>query len=119
MTGDGNECDGNVQQLLCMKAADNPNLAEWLKRKENVYISPDIQNEIIKIIRIQVALREIAAELQRFRTVMADETTDASNREQLTLIIRQVTEQVLEKCLGLGLYWQMKPQMPPTESNSP
>ena len=119
MTGDGNECDGNVQQLLCMKAADNPNLAEWLKRKENVYMSPDIQNEIIKIIGIQVALREIAAELQRFRTVMADETTDASNGEQLTLIIHQVTEQVLEKCLGLGLYWKMKPQMPPTESNSP
>ena len=104
MRGDGNESDGNFQQLLCMKAADNHNLAEWLKRKENVYTSPDIQNEIIKIMGIQV-LREIAAELQRspFVTVMADETTDASNREQVTLSIRQVTEdlQVHEEFLGL------------------
>ena len=43
MRGDGDESDANLQQLLCMKAADNPNLADWLKRKENVYTSPDIQ----------------------------------------------------------------------------
>ena len=43
MRGDGDESDGNLQQLLCMTAADSPNLADWLKRKENVYTSPDIQ----------------------------------------------------------------------------
>ena len=47
--GDGNELDGNFQQLLLMKAEDDPNLAEWLQRKENVYTSPAIQNEIIKV----------------------------------------------------------------------
>ena len=102
--GDGDESDGNLQQLLRMKAEEDPNLAEWMKRKENVYTSPDIQNEIIKTMGLQI-LREIATELQNspFLTVMADETTDASNREQVTLIIRMVTEdlQVHEEFLGL------------------
>ena len=47
MRGDGDESDGNLNQLLRMKAEGDPNLAEWLKSKENVYTSPDIQNEIL------------------------------------------------------------------------
>ena len=42
LRGDGTECDGNFQQLLHLKASDDSNLADWLKRKENVYTSPDI-----------------------------------------------------------------------------
>ena len=102
--GDGDESDGNLKQLLQMKAEEDPNLAEWLKRKENVYTSPDIQNEIIKVMGLQV-LRAVSADLQGspFLTVMADETTDSSNREQVTLILRRVTEdlQVHEEFLGL------------------
>ena len=36
---------GYLHQLLLMKAEQDPNLAEWLQGKENVYTSPDIQNE--------------------------------------------------------------------------
>ena len=50
-------------------------------------------------------LREIIAELQSspFLTIMIDETTDSSNMEQVTLVIRHVTEelQVHEEFLGL------------------
>ncbi len=46
--GDG--FDGNLQQLLLMK----PNLAKWLKRKEKVCTSPDIQNEIIKTLGLKM-----------------------------------------------------------------
>ena len=93
--GDGNELDVNFQQLLRMKAEEDSNLGEWLKRKENVYTSPEIQNEIIKVMGLQV-LRDISADLQGspFLTVMADETTDSSNREQVTLILHQGTEEV-------------------------
>ena len=63
MRGDGDESDGNLQQLLCMKAADD--LADWLKRKENVYTSPDIQNELLKTMGIQL-LRTITVKLQRW-----------------------------------------------------
>ncbi len=41
LTGDG--FDGNFQQLLLMKAEEDSNLAERLKRKENVYTSPEIK----------------------------------------------------------------------------
>ena len=51
---DGDESNGNLKQLLCMKAEEDPNLAEWLKRKENVYTSPDVQNELLKVMGLQV-----------------------------------------------------------------
>ena len=46
--GDGDEAHGNLQQLLCLQSKKDPNLAHWLKRKENVYASPQIQNEMTK-----------------------------------------------------------------------
>ena len=81
--GDGKEVDGNFQQLLRMKAEEDPKLARWLKRKEDVYTSPDVQNEVIKVMGLQV-LRDIVSDLQDspFLTIMVDETTDSSNREQ-------------------------------------
>ena len=41
-------------------------------------------------------LRDISPDFQGspFLTVMADETTDSSNREQVTLILRQVTKEL-------------------------
>lgn len=104
MRGGGDEADGNLKQLLQMKAEEDPNLAEWLKRKENVYTSPDIQNEILKLMGLQI-LRSISTQVQNspFTTIMADETTDVSNKEQVTLIIRRITEnlEVHEEFLGL------------------
>lgn len=78
-----------------MKAIENTNLTEWLKRKENVYTSPEIQNEILKVMGLQI-LRNVAADFQDspFLTVMADETTDSSNKEQVTLIICRVTQEL-------------------------
>ncbi len=35
--------------MLQMEAVQDANLKDWLKRKENVYTSPDIQNEVIKL----------------------------------------------------------------------
>ena len=104
LRGNKDESDGNLRQLLFHKAEDDTNLAEWLKRKENVYTSPDIQNEVIKLLGLQI-LRDIASNLQRspFLTIMADETTDKSNQEQVTLFLRWVADdlQVNEEFLGL------------------
>ncbi|XP_011408542.1 PREDICTED: uncharacterized protein LOC105315551, partial [Amphimedon queenslandica] len=102
MRVDSDESDSNLHQLLKIKAEDDTNL-NCLKRKENVYTSPEIQNEMIKVMAQQV-LRDITEDLQtsRFLTVMADETTDATNNEQVTLIIRWVTQEleVHEEFLG-------------------
>lgn len=103
--GDGNESDGNFNQLLQLKSEGEKNLTRWLKRKENVYTSPEIQNELIKLMGIHV-LRSITQELQKspYLTIMADETTDASNEEQLTIVLRQVTEELLVHEEFIGLY---------------
>ena len=85
--GDGDKSDGNLQQLLRLQAEKDPNLAHWLKRKENAYTSTQVQIEISKIMGLQV-LRNVAIDNSPFVTVMADETTDATNREQFTVIIR-------------------------------
>ena len=101
--GANDETDSN-SQLLGMKAHDDPNLASWLKRKESVYTSATIQNEIIKIMGIHV-LRDIATcvKASPFFAIMVDEMTDKVNKEQVTLIVRWVAEdfEVREEFLGL------------------
>ena len=102
--GDGDESDSNLKQLLCLQSEKDHNLAHWLKQKKNVYTSRQIQNEMIKTLGLQV-LRNIATDIHNspFVTVMADESTDASNREQFTVIIRRVSEdlQVDEEFIGV------------------
>ena len=54
------------------------------------YTSPEIQNEILKIMSLQV-LREIAQNIQSsVITIMTDETADISNKEKLVFYIRWV-----------------------------
>ena len=104
LRGDKEEKDGNLNQLLKMKGEKDDILANWLKRKENVYTSPQIQNEMIKVRGLSI-LRSKVAELKKtpFLAIMADETTDSSNREQVTLFLRWVTDnlEVHEEFLGL------------------
>ena len=102
--GDGTEEDSNLHQLL-KKAEEDSNLFELLKRKDNVYTNPDIQNEVIKLMGHQV-LREIVDDLQKssFLSVMADETTDSSNHEQVTLLLRHHTKELEVHEEFVGLY---------------
>ena len=88
---DNDETDSNFKQLLLMKAENDLNLALWLQRKENVYTSEDIQNEMLKVMGLQV-LREVSADLHAspFLTIMADETT----KEQVTLILRSANNEL-------------------------
>ena len=102
LRGDGDESDGNFLQLLKLQADEAT--MDWLQRKCNKYTSHEIQNEILKIMALNV-LRNITLDLQQspFLTIMIDETTDISNREQVTIVIRRVNEdlEVFEEFLGL------------------
>ena len=49
LRGDGKEDNSNFMQVLMLRAADNPGIHEWLKRKNETYTSKDIQNETIKL----------------------------------------------------------------------
>ena len=88
LRGDGDESSSNFQQLLRLRAEDNPKITEWLERKCDTYTSPEIQNKMLKIMGLQI-LRGIANDIQsaRFFTLMADETTDASNQSQFVVVI--------------------------------
>ena len=103
---DADECDNNLHQLLHLKSESDCNLAAWLKRKGNVYTSSDIQNELIKLLMGIHILRNISKEFQNspFLTIMADETTDLSNHEQLVIVFRHVTADLLVHKEFLGLY---------------
>ncbi|KAJ8020062.1 Zinc finger MYM-type protein 1 [Holothuria leucospilota] len=91
----GNE-SGNFWQLLKLRAADDPHLCDWMKKKRDKYTSHDIQNEIVRIMATDI-LRDIADSVShaKFFSILADECTDASNKEQLTICLRWI-DQALE-----------------------
>ena len=68
-----------------------------LTRKSSKYVSHDMQNEFIKFMVLSI-LREIADCIQKstFFSIMCDECTDSSNREQLVLRIRWIDHGNLE-----------------------
>ena len=80
-------------------------MSNWLEKKGDRYLSPDIQNEVIQLMSLSI-LRSIASSVQGayFFSVMADECVDISNHEQLVICLRWV-----DHCLDvhedfLGLY---------------
>ena len=103
--GDGDETDSNFMQLFLLQSEDNPKLLGWLQKRTDKYTSPEIQNSIIKVMGLQV-LRKIASELHSapFYSIMVDETTDVSNREQVVVCLRSVTNNFVVHESFVGLY---------------
>ena len=46
---DGAEDSSNFNQLLHLRALDDPNLLTWVQRKAEKHTSPEIQNELLKL----------------------------------------------------------------------
>ena len=99
---DVNSLDDNLYKLLLLRAEDCPQLKSWVLRKE--YTSPDIINEIIAIMGNTV-LREILGLIRTsmWFSVIADEATDVSRNEQMSLTIRWIDDsyQIYEEPIGL------------------
>lgn len=87
LRGSGDESDSNLLQLLLLRADDFPAISKYLERKQLKYVSHDVQNEFLSIMAMKV-LHEITASLQSSAnfTIMVDETTDMSNKEQVVLV---------------------------------
>ena len=87
-----------------LRGEDDPRLLDWIQRKKDKYTSPEMSNEMLKVMSLQV-ISEISTLLHgaQFYTVMADETTDVSNCEQVTICIRWVSAsfEVHEEFIGL------------------
>lgn len=106
LRGHDDSANSNFIQLLKLREFDcHDDVAEWMKRKTNKYTSPDIQNECLQIMALNI-LRDISKEIatNRMFTIMADECTDSSNKEQFTICIRWVDDNMLDHEDFIGLY---------------
>lgn len=99
---DAESFEGNLYQLLLLEARDSTDMAAWLRRRE--YISPDIINELISTMG-QSVLRQLLVEIRSslWFSILADEATDVSRHEQMSLSIRWVDNNfsIHEDVLGL------------------
>ncbi len=102
LQGSGDESNSNYMQLLKLRGEDDSWVFQWIKKKTGKCTSGDMQNEMIKVMALQV-LQEVASSIHSasFVTLMVDETTDASNREQVVLYIRWVDA-------NLACSWRMQ-----------
>ena len=86
--GDEDE-DSNFIQILKLRAKDDSVLESWLKDKVQ-YTSHDVQNEIIALMANEI-IRDLVGEIgENYFSIICDEYTDISNKEQLTFCLRRV-----------------------------
>uniref|UniRef100_H3AMU6 DUF4371 domain-containing protein n=1 Tax=Latimeria chalumnae TaxID=7897 RepID=H3AMU6_LATCH len=97
------EQDGNLYQLLKLGSEDCPELTILLN--DHAYISHDVINEILKLMGHQV-LRSIINKISnaKWYTIIADETRDISNHEQLVICIIWVDDCYNAHEDPIGLY---------------
>ena len=86
---------GNFIELVHFRAETDEVLANHLKNapKNALYTSKTIQNSLIEVVRQRI-LRDIISEVNKakYYTIIADEVTDLSNKEQLSLALRYVLD---------------------------
>lgn len=103
---------GNLYKLLLLRAEDIPELKPWLHQRE--YVSPEIINEIIRLMGNTV-LRNLLISIKSslWFAIIADEATDMSRNEQMSLCIRWTGDNYQIHEEPLGLY-----QLPDTKANT-
>ena len=105
MRGNQNDVESNFIQLLKLRAKDHLSLTRWMGRQTNKYTSHEIQDEILKIMGRSV-LNSILSFIHEstYVSIMVDETTDISNKEQLTLVMRRVDHKLDVYKEFVGMY---------------
>ena len=82
------ESDSNFLQLMKLSGEleDDSRISGWLEKKTDKYTAPDMQNEILKTMALQI-LHQVVESVRSapFLTIMIDETTDVSNKEQVVV----------------------------------
>ena len=104
LKGDKDEKDGNFIQVLKLKSEYNSAISDWLLRTHPKHTSHQIQDEVLGIMADHVITR-ISSSIHDapYISVMSDEITDISNKEQMTVVIHWVTAdfEVQEEFVGL------------------
>lgn len=103
LRGHGDDKDSNFTQLLKFRAENDRVLLEWLEKKN--YTSPEIQNELLKEMSLSI-LRDIVEAIKNadFHSIMLDESSDVSNKEQAVFCCRWVDDELVPHEDFLGLY---------------
>ena len=85
------DIEGNLLQLLSFRSSDCSQLNAWIKERK--YLSPQIVNEQISLIGLTV-LRRVLSDIHRAQwfSLIVDEETDVSHREQMVVCIRCMKE---------------------------
>jgi hypothetical protein len=100
--------ESNFIQLLNLLAKDDNILAEWLKCGATgtgaKYTSHDTQNELICLMATNT-IRELVSQIRNnYYSLICDEYTDISNKEQLTICLRWIDEQLEAHEDFIGFY---------------
>ena len=66
-------------------------IEKWLKKKSGKYTHPGIQNECLRLMSL-IILREISENIRNgvYYTIIADDVTDNSNKEQFVVCLHWV-----------------------------
>eukprot|EP00731_Ephydatia_muelleri_P010741 Em0005g1327a len=106
LRGDGSDVSSNLTQFLHVRAKGNPKMLQWITKKACKHMHHDNQNEMLELMAHQV-LRRILDDTHTspFLAVMVDETRDQSNKEQLTLVLRWVSDDFTVSEEFVGLYY--------------
>ena len=93
--------EGNLYQLMKFQAVSSSQLQSWLRDKK--YQSPEIVNDQIQLMSKHV-LRSLLTNIKAepFYSIIADETTDVSGKEQLAISLRWVTSSYEIRCIRWG-----------------
>lgn len=97
--------NSNIQQLLLLRSGDSTELNNWLSRTNYKWLSHDIQNEIISLLSryLQNDLIKKIKESEFF-SIVIDETTDNSGKEQVSICFRTVDNNLNVDEIFMGFF---------------
>ena len=90
------EIDLNFHQLLLLRCENEKELQTWLDQSTEKYTSPTMQNEMLQVLALGI-FKEVSSSIleAEFYTVMADESADVSNEEQVVICIRWIDDNLI------------------------
>ena len=56
LLGDGDECNSNFTQQIKFHSEDNTKLLEWMTERKNKYTSPEVQNDMLRVVSLKACL---------------------------------------------------------------
>lgn len=95
----------NIRQLLLLRSEDVPELKIWLQRSKFKWLSHDILNELLSLLAFEV-LNNLLLDIRsaQFFSIIIDETTDLSTKEQVSVCFRYVNASLEIEETFLGFY---------------